>query len=704
MAKRRQTRADSPGGAGTQRRYSFSYADVRERLVEVHGPGAVSKGPDYVKAPCVHPDHDDENPSMSVSEAEDGRVLVKCHAGCDQQELFSALRAFMGDAVDRPSGEQGDLNPQRECTLAAYAEAKRLPQPFLEGLGLRDQTLPNQGRVVRIPYSDDAIRYRTAVSGSSRFRWKSGSKPGLYGLFRLDEMTDADYVLLVEGESCAQTAWLHDVPALGLPGAAGWQDERDVPHLDGFGRIYVLIEPDRGGEAVLRWVEKSSIRDRVELVTLDGYEDLSELHIADPERFVEQFNSALEAAKPWGAFDGERRKLVQAEAWERCARLANEEHILDRFRDEIRAAGVVGEEDTACLLYLAVTSRAFERPVSVLVKGPSSAGKSFVVEQVVGFFPSSAYYSLSAMSERALVYWDEDLCHRTLVLYEAEALQSDFLSYLLRSLLSEGQIRYVTVEATPDGIQPREIVRPGPTGLILTTTRIAIHPENETRMLSLTIADTPEQTREVMLAIARGSAGGDMAEWHALQDWLSASETPEVLVPFAERLAEEIPPVATRLRRDFTTILTLIRAHALLHQENREWDDRGRLLASLDDYSVVRDLIADVLAEGVGVAVSDEIAEVVEAVEQLLAEEDAGETAGERGNRLRVDFSPGVSTSRVARYLGLDETTAWRRVQAALQGNYLKNLETRKYVKARLMPGDVPLDERAVLPRVEDLR
>jgi hypothetical protein len=35
-------------------------------------------------------------------------------------------------------------------------------------------------------------------------------------------------------------------------------------------------------------------------------------------------------------------------------------------------------------------------------------------------------------------------------------------------------------------------------------------------------------------------------------------------VPFAERLADAIPPVATRLRRDFTTLLTLLKPHAAL--------------------------------------------------------------------------------------------------------------------------------------------
>ena len=47
-----------------------------------------------------------------------------------------------------------------------------------------------------------------------------------------------------------------------------WNERRDAHHLVGFETIYVVVEPDQGGESVLRWVRQSSIRDRVRLVHL----------------------------------------------------------------------------------------------------------------------------------------------------------------------------------------------------------------------------------------------------------------------------------------------------------------------------------------------------------------------------------------------------------------------------------------------------
>jgi hypothetical protein len=158
--------------------------------------------------------------------------------------------------------------------------------------------------------------------------------------------------------------------------------------------------------------------------------------------------------------------------------------------------------------------------VSVAVKGPSSGGKSYTVEVVLRFFPSSAYWSRTAMSERALAYSDEDFRHKHLVVFKAAGMNSDFGSYLIRTLLSEGRIEYEFPEKTRDGMKPRVIRKDGPTGLIETTTASRLHPENETRLLSLTIRDTAEQTKAILYALATGQGGGDTvdyARWQAFQ-------------------------------------------------------------------------------------------------------------------------------------------------------------------------------------------
>jgi putative DNA primase/helicase len=56
---------------------------VLDRLEGVH-----QKGGSW-KALC--PAHEDREPSLSVSEGNDGRVLVKCFAGCDTAQVVTEL-------------------------------------------------------------------------------------------------------------------------------------------------------------------------------------------------------------------------------------------------------------------------------------------------------------------------------------------------------------------------------------------------------------------------------------------------------------------------------------------------------------------------------------------------------------------------------------------------------------------------------------
>lgn len=374
------------------------------------------------------------------------------------------------------------------------------------------------------------------------------------------------------------------------------------------------------------------------------------------------------------------------EDWAVCADLALADSILDRVANALDEAMVVGERRAKQLLYLILVTRLLDRPVSAAVKGPSAAGKSFLVERVLNLFPADSYHALTAMSEKALAYSRIPLQHRFLVLFEAAGLQGEFASYLVRSLLSEGRVRYETVERTGKGLQPKLIEREGPTGFLTTTTAVRLHPENETRMLSVPVADTPAQTAAILRALAEPPRQVDTEPFHALQRWLETGAR-AVAIPYARPLAAAIPPVAVRLRRDFGTVLALIRAHGLLHRATRERNANDEIVATLDDYAAVRDLVADLVSDGVAATVSANMHETVEAVHALAETNELG-----------------VSIAAVARRLELDESSAFRRVRAAVDRGYIRNLEDRPRRPARLVGGEPLPEERHVLPTVQGLR
>lgn len=378
--------------------------------------------------------------------------------------------------------------------------------------------------------------------------------------------------------------------------------------------------------------------------------------------------------------------------------LARCRNIIGKFHRAIKRSGLVGEQRVATLLFLAMISRILMKPVSVVVKGPSSAGKSNVVEKVLAFFPESAYYCLTGMSDRALAYSREPLSHRMLVIYEAAGISGEMATYMLRSLLSEGRIDYETVKKTAEGMKTERIRRDGPTGLISTTTALSLHPENETRFFSVPITDTPEQTGAILEAMAEERHETvDLAPWHELQRWLETAEH-RVTIPFAKDIARLAHTSAPRIRRDFPRILNLIKVHAILHQMRRNRDDDGRIIAEMTDYEAVHKIVADLAAEAVEMAVPGTVRETVDAVRAVLKRK------GTRNPRLT-----GIAATKkeIATELGLDKSSGGRRVKAAIALGYLRDLAEeagQRGGEAKIVLGDDLPTDGEVLPSPARLR
>ena len=62
------------------------------------------------------PAHDDRTPSLSICDADDKKVLVRCHAGCDQEQVIAALRS---------RSLWQEIGPRRFTRLTSRSAAKR---------------------------------------------------------------------------------------------------------------------------------------------------------------------------------------------------------------------------------------------------------------------------------------------------------------------------------------------------------------------------------------------------------------------------------------------------------------------------------------------------------------------------------------------------------------------------------------------------
>lgn len=391
------------------------------------------------------------------------------------------------------------------------------------------------------------------------------------------------------------------------------------------------------------------------------------------------------AAKQEPAFDPD--KLAGS-----ASHIIRHPDILSLFAKDF-AKVIAGETVNGKLLYLIGTSRLFAKPMNAAIKGTSAGGKSEIRKRILNFFPAEDVVSFTSLSEKALIYYEGDFSHKILSMGEAVAAdEQSFQDYLLRELMSEGCIRHRSVQKIGSEIVPVAVEKQGPVAFLVTTTKNKLHAENETRMLSLEIDDSENQTRKVLDKVAQAAlhdlASVDYKPWQDFQRWLAAGDR-VVVVPYAAEMVDLIPPVAVRLRRDVGQIIAAIQAHALLHRDQRDRDEAGRIVADIEhDYDAVRKLMNAIVAEGSGVAVNPAMTETIEAVAKAT---------------LGLSQDEGANSKDIAKLLKLDQSATWRRLSAACSDGYVCNLEQRRRMPGKYRTTGQKIEPVAILPLTDDL-
>ena len=181
------------------------------------------------------PAHEDRNSSLSISEGRDGRILMKCFAGCSTENICQALGIGMQDLF--PPKEQ----PRR--IVAEYVYTDRNGAPLIT--------------VVRFQPKSFARK-----SPDGRGGWKWGGTGSVSALYHWPELAAAcaagDTIYLVEGEKdCdnGRKAGLQCTTALG--GASHWCDAY-AKEFKGAAQVIVVADNDEPGRKHAR-AAKSAI-------------------------------------------------------------------------------------------------------------------------------------------------------------------------------------------------------------------------------------------------------------------------------------------------------------------------------------------------------------------------------------------------------------------------------------------------------------
>ena len=219
------------------------------------------------------PFHDDTHKSFSVRldtgfyhcfAEDDGGNFVKFWAkyrgfGDDTKAAYKDILERYNISTERPKpakkkAGKGGGNNLRPYTLDQYVKEKNLPEDWLREVCRLDTSFDRYHNVeyLETPYyriSGEKAVFRKRFA-DKEFRWPRNSSDNicLYGEWRIPDYqrNGLKYLIMVEGESDAQSLWFMGIPAVGVPGASMFKPKM-VEALHGFS-LYLHQEPDDGGQ------------------------------------------------------------------------------------------------------------------------------------------------------------------------------------------------------------------------------------------------------------------------------------------------------------------------------------------------------------------------------------------------------------------------------------------------------------------------
>ncbi len=307
-------------------------------------------------------------------------------------------------------------------------------------------------------------------------------------------------------------------------------------------------------------------------------------------------------------------EAMDQEVREAASALLEDPNLLRRISDDIAAVGVEGERRLALTVYLVGVSAQLPKPLSAIVRGLTSSGKSYVVTKVASLFPKEIVLGATSMTTNSLYYFEDgELVHRFVVTGERSRKEDDDraeATRALREMQEAGRLSKVVPVKEGDRIVTRVIEQEGPIAFVETTTLTKIFAEDLNRCLPLATDESDSQTRRILdvtALAASGQAGPDVRQIQdvhfALQRMLPRTD---VVIPFALALARLFEIAGGESRRRFPQLLQLVKASALLHFRQRTRDAKERIVADRRDYQVAARLAAAPLTAargGVDVAV-----------------------------------------------------------------------------------------------------
>lgn len=140
--------------------------------------------------------------------------------------------------------------------------------------------------------------------------------------------------------------------------------------------------------------------------------DKWELKLLEVSKTVHEFITELENYKLERLKYPKSKELttfeMNTEEQQTAKKYLKDKNLIGNLKDDFKHLGILGEDENALILCMAMASHKYENPFSVLCLAKSGIGKSYLLQKLSSCMPYGSFSFHTQISENALYYFDSD--------------------------------------------------------------------------------------------------------------------------------------------------------------------------------------------------------------------------------------------------------------------------------------------------------
>ena len=251
----------------------------------------------------------------------------------------------------------------------------------------------------------------------------------------------------------------------------------------------------------------------------------------------------------------------------------SDKNLIQNLKTDFQNLGILGEDENALILFLAMASHKYENPFSVLCLAKSGIGKSYLLQKLASCMPQNAYSFHTQISENALYYFDSQQIDGK-VLFVEDLDWTHQMLMPLATLQTQGKLIKTRATKNKDGLLHSTTFEVSAKLCLLACAYSEKNYENlSLPFLCLHLNHTQNQDILVMDYQRKISAGlidktAISETAYRLKCLISSLENIPVINPFAPLI--ELPETIPNPRKTLLLLLDFINVVTFFHQAQRE--------------------------------------------------------------------------------------------------------------------------------------